>query len=277
MGRASAARFLDRGFSVVIADLNEKVAQDALAEFTGRGAGNRVRFVRTDVSQEDDFAAAVARTVDAYGSLDVFVNAAGVGGAFGPLTEIEVDDWDYTFDVLLRSVFIGIKHAGRVMRAQGTGGAIVNFGSVGAAAGGVGVQPYSVAKAGVEHLTRCAAVEFARDRIRVNAVSPGIICTPLIGMTEADLAPVLGSIQPLPYAGMPDHVAAVVSFLASDDAAFITGEVVTVDGGMIAAGPQLGDLVNNNPALRGLVGVNRGSTGERSTVHRKVEIGAGAW
>jgi NAD(P)-dependent dehydrogenase (short-subunit alcohol dehydrogenase family) len=274
MGRATVGRFLDRGFSVVIADLNEAVAHQAVAEFTERGAGDRVRFVRTDVSDEAQFEAAVAHTTEAYGQLNVLVNAAGVGGAFGPLTEIEVDDWDYTFAVLLRSVFLGIKHGARVMKAQGVGGSIVNFGSVGAYAAGVGVQPYSVAKAGVQHLTRIAAVEFAADRIRVNAVAPGIITTPLIGLTEKDLEPVLGTVQPLPYAGLPDYVAGVVSFLASDDACFITGEVVTVDGGMIAAGPQLGDMVNNNPALRGLVGVSRGSTGERSSVHRTVDPAA---
>ncbi|WP_037355861.1 SDR family NAD(P)-dependent oxidoreductase [Amycolatopsis orientalis] len=269
MGRASVARFLDRGFDVVIADLNREVAERTLAELD---AGDRVRFAHTDVSDEAQFEAAIAQTVESFGRLDVLVNAAGVGGAFGPLTELEVDDWDYTFDVVLRSVFLGVKHAGRVMRAQGTGGAIVNFGSVGAFAAGAGVQAYSVAKAGVQHLTKIAAFEYAADRIRVNAVAPGIITTPLIGLTAEDLKPVLGTVQPLPYAGEPDFVAGVVSFLASDDAKFITGEVITVDGGMIAAGPQLGNLVNNNPALNGLVGVNRGSTGQKSKVHRTVEV-----
>lgn len=276
MGRATVARFLDRGFGVVIADLNDEVAEKAIAGFGADGAGERVSFVRTDVSEEADFEAAVARTVETYGRIDVLVNAAGVGGAFGPLTDIEVEDWDYTFAVLLRSVFLGVKHGGRAMRAQGTGGVIVNFGSIGAQAAGVGLQPYSVAKAGVEHLTRMAAYEFAADNIRVNAVSPGIITTPLIGLTEADLEPLLGKVQPLPVAGVPDHVAGVVSFLASEDARFITGEVVTVDGGIMAAGPQLGDLVNNNPALRGLVGVNRGSTGGKPVIHRTVDVVGGA-
>ena len=266
MGRATAARLLDRGFGVVIADLNEEVAEKAIAEM----ASEDVSFVRADVSSEPDFETAIAHTVDTHGSLDVLVNAAGVGGAFGPLTEIEVEDWDYTIAVLLRSAFLGCKHGGRVMRAQGTGGAIVNFGSIGAQAGGIGLQPYSVAKAGVEHLTRMAAYEYAADNIRVNAVSPGIITTPLTGMTADDLAPLLGGFQPLPFAGEADHVAGVVSFLASDDAKFMTGEVVTVDGGIMAAGPQLKDMVNNNPALRGLVGVNRGSTGGKSVIHRKV-------
>jgi NAD(P)-dependent dehydrogenase (short-subunit alcohol dehydrogenase family) len=275
MGRATVSRLLDRGFDVVIADLNQEVAEAAVRELAGTGGPGQVEFVRTDVSEEADFAAAVGTAVDRFGGLDVLVNAAGVGGAFGPLTEIEVDDWDYTFDVLLRSVFLGIKHAGRVMREQGRGGSIVNFASVAAHAGALGVQPYSVAKAAVMHLTRVAAIEFATDRIRINAVSPGIIRTPLINLSEEDLEPVVGKIQPLPYAGMPDYVAGVVSFLASDDACFITGENITVDGGLVAAGPQLGDLVNNNPALRGLVGVSRGTTGESSVVHRKVPVGAG--
>ncbi len=274
MGLATVTRFLDRGMNVVIADLNQEVAAQVLADLTARGAGDRVAFLRTDVSAENDFAAAVEHTVSRFGSIDVLVNAAGVGGAFGPLTDIDVEDWDYTFDVLLRSVFLGIKHGGKAMRVQGSGGSIVNFGSVAAHAGGLGVQAYSVAKAAVLHLTRVASLEFAPDRIRINAVSPGIIQTPLIGLTERDLQPVLGTLQPLPYAGEPDFVAGVVSFLASDEASFITGENITVDGGMIAAGPQLGDMVNNNPAARGLVGVNRGSTGERSTVRRKVDLAA---
>lgn len=241
MGRATVARFLDRGFSVVIADLNQDVAEKAIAEIAEQGAGDRVTFVRTDVSAETDFEEAVAKTVETFGRFDALVNAAGVGGAFGPLTDIDVEDWDYTFDVLLRSVFLGIKHAGRVMRAQGTGGSIVNFGSVAAHAGGLGVQPYSVAKAAVLHLTRVASVEFAADRIRINAVSPGIIQTPLIGLDEKDLAPVLGTVQPLPYAGEPDFVAGVVSFLASDDARFITGSQLRIDaGGYVKAVPWKG-------------------------------------
>jgi NAD(P)-dependent dehydrogenase (short-subunit alcohol dehydrogenase family) len=270
MGRATVSQFLDRGIDVIIADLNQAVADKTVAELTAQGADGQVGFIRADVSDEAAFADAVAYTVDRFGGLDILVNAAGVGGAFGPLTEIEVEDWDYTFAVVLRSVFLGIKHAGRVIRKQGRGGAIVNFGSIGAYAAGIGVQPYSVAKAGVQHLTRMASFEFAADRIRVNAVAPGIITTPLIGVGEKELAPVIGTIQPLPYVGLPEYVAHVVVFLASDEAAFITGEIVTVDGGMMAAGPQLGDMVNNNPALRGLVGVNRGSTGGASKIHRKL-------
>lgn len=272
MGRACVDRFLGRGFDVVIADLNREVADAVIAELEADGLGHRVAFVHTDVAEEPAFEAAVATATERFGRLDVLVNAAGVGGAFGPLTEIEVEDWDYTFAVLLRSVFLGIKHGGRAMRAQGGGGAIVNFGSVGAHAGAQGVQAYSVAKAGVVHLTRVASVEFAADLIRINAVSPGIIRTPFVPVTEEDLKPILGKIQPLPLAGEPDFVAGVVSFLASEDARFITGETVVVDGGMIAAGPNLENSINNNPALSGLVGVNRGSTGERSEVRRKVDV-----
>ncbi len=205
MGKATVRRFLDRGMNVVIADLNEKVAEATLAELA---AGERVTFVRTDVSREADVEAVVARTVATYGHLDVLVNAAGVGGG------VRAADRD-------RAGRLGL-HLRRGARQRvpghqarragdartGTGGAIVNFGSVGAQAGGIGLQPYSVAKAGVEHLTRMAAYEFAHDRIRVNAVSPGIISTPLIGMGEKELAPVIGTVQPLPYMGRPEYVAA---------------------------------------------------------------------
>jgi NAD(P)-dependent dehydrogenase (short-subunit alcohol dehydrogenase family) len=275
MGRACVTRFLGRGFDVVMADLNREVGEGFVAELEAEGLGDRVAFIRTDVSQEEDFEAAVKAATEGFGRLDVLVNAAGVGGAFGPLTEISVEDWDYTFAVLLRSVFLGIKHGGQAMRDQGEGGAIVNFGSVGAHAGAQGVQPYSVAKAGVVHLTRVASVEFAADLIRINAVSPGIIDTPFVPVSEENYEELLGKIQPLPVKGKPDLVAGVVSFLASDDAQFITGQTVIVDGGMIAAGPNLEDRINNNPALRGLVGVNRGSTGEKSEVHRRIEVGRG--
>jgi hypothetical protein len=135
--------------------------------------------VRTDVSIESEVEAAVAAVPERYGRLDCVVNNAGVGGAFGPITEIEVEDWDYTFAVITRGVFLGIKHAARVMQAMGTPGSIVNTGSIAGLGGGVGPQAYSAAKAAVLNLTRLAAVELAPFRIRVNAVNPGAIATPI--------------------------------------------------------------------------------------------------
>jgi NAD(P)-dependent dehydrogenase (short-subunit alcohol dehydrogenase family) len=197
------------------------------------------------------------------------VNNAGVGGAFGPLTELHVEDWDYTFAVLVRGVFLGSKHAARLMCEQREGGAIVNVGSIAGTFGGVAPQAYSAAKAAVIHFTRMAAAELAPHRIRVNSVSPGVIRTPLVELSTPDVDAGMEGIQPWPEVGEPDHIASVIEFLAGDGAAFVTGEDVVIDGGLVAAGVRLGNAVGNNPALRGLVGVSRGTTGERSTVRSR--------
>ncbi|MDQ4116833.1 MAG: SDR family oxidoreductase, partial [Actinomycetota bacterium] len=166
IGRATVGLLRERGWSVLLADLNAATGGAAADEL---GAS----FAVADVSSEDDVAGAVARCVDEFGRIDAVVNNAGVGGAFGRLTEIDVDEWDWTFAVLVRSVFLGIKHGARAMRLAGSGGAIVNTASVAAKSGGAGPQAYSAAKAAVLNLTRSAAEELAADRIRVNAVCPG--------------------------------------------------------------------------------------------------------
>src|SRR5207249_7616944 len=126
MGLATVRRFVDEGARVVLGDLNEANASAALADFEAAGAGDRVRAVKADVASEADVAGLVEAAVDAFGQLDVMFNNAGVGGAFGAVTDLEVEDWDYTFNVLVRGVFLGIKHAARQMIAQGWGGSIIN-------------------------------------------------------------------------------------------------------------------------------------------------------
>jgi NAD(P)-dependent dehydrogenase (short-subunit alcohol dehydrogenase family) len=266
IGRATVERLLRGGWSVVIADLNAERGIALLQELD-RG---RLSFVAADVSREQDIADAVEHARDTFGRLDCMVNNAGVGGAFGPLTELHVEDWDYTFAILVRAVFLGTKHAARVLREQGEGGSIVNTGSIAGSLGGVGPQAYSAAKAAVIHFTRLAAAELAPFRIRVNSVSPGVIRTPLVERSTPDVEAGMEGIQPWPEVGEPDDVAKVIEFLAADSAAFVTGEDVVVDGGLLAAGARLGDAVGNNPALRGLVGVSRGTTGERSTVRARL-------
>ncbi|GAY09124.1 SDR family NAD(P)-dependent oxidoreductase [Pseudonocardia sp. N23] len=272
IGRAVVERLLRDGLGVVVADVNEANGDRAVAELTDAGFGDRVAFVRVDVSDEDAVAAAVATTRERFGRLDAVVNNAGVGGAFGPITDVELADWEYTFGVISRGVFLGTKHAARIMKADACGGAIVNTGSLAGISGGAGPQAYSAAKAAVINFTRAVAVELAPWRIRVNSVSPGFIRTPILGGGARHLDRLLGTVQPWPEIGEPAHVASVVSFLVGPDSSFVTGESINVDGGVTAAGPHVGDLVGGDPAARGLTGVARGSTGRQSVVRRRSEV-----
>jgi NAD(P)-dependent dehydrogenase (short-subunit alcohol dehydrogenase family) len=263
MGRATTLRFLDEGASVVFGDLNEETANDTL-ELAGEHE-KHVRFIRTDVAVESDVEAMIALAVAEFGRLDVVFNNAGIGGAFGAIDQIDVDDWDYTFDVLTRGPFLGIKHGARVMKEQGWGGSIINTASVAGLSGGAGPQAYSAAKAALINLTMTAAVELGPDRIRVNAICPGGIATPLIsiGRDMKDVEASLVSMQPLPIAGKPEHIAGAALFLASDDAAFVSGHALVVDGGMEAAGPK---LFGAQRLFQGFRGVSHGSTGREPTI-----------
>ena len=278
IGRATAERFLAAGWGVVVADFNAATGESLLAEWADRyvRGERRADFIRTDVTREADVEAAVQRTLDRFGRIDCVVNNAGVGGAFGPITEIDVDEWDYTFAVLVRGVFLGTKHAARAMKAQGTGGSIINTGSIAGLGGGAGPQAYSVAKAAVIHFSRVTAVELAAHRIRVNSVSPGVIQTPLLETgIKGDVEPVMLPIQPWPELGRPDYIARVIEFLAGDGARFITGENIAIDGGLTAAGVRLTDRLGLDPGARGLVGVNRGTTGQGHTVRHVGSPGPG--
>ena len=270
MGLATVRRFVAEGARVVMADLNEESATSAIAEL---GAGERVRFERVDVSAEADVERAVAAAVDAFGQLDIVFNNAGVGGAFGAVTDLHVEDWDYTFAVLVRGVFLGIKHGARQLIEQGWGGSIINTASIAGMSGGGGPLCYSSAKAAVINLTRAAAIELAEHRIRVNAINPGTILTPLMHGGRPDkVGARLERFVPWPDAvGSPDDIAGAALFLASDDAGYVTGEALVVDGGLTAAGPGL--IRNGGPgsAPPGFVGANRGTTGEGTVIRQRPE------
>jgi NAD(P)-dependent dehydrogenase (short-subunit alcohol dehydrogenase family) len=267
IGRATVELMLERGWEVVAADLNPEAGTRLLDELD---AGERLDFICADVSEEGQVLAAVERVRERFGAIGCVVNNAGVGGAFGPLTEIEVEDWDYTFDVLVRGVFLGIKHGATAMREQGSGGSIVNTASPAGLAAGLGPQAYSTAKAGVISLTRVSAVELAADRIRVNAVNPGVVLTPLMGDPDI-VAPGSPMREALPWPdyGTPEDLARVMVFLAGPDAGYVTGETINVDGGLMASGP-LGGPDNRTGGPTSVVGVNRGLTGQGATVRRRL-------
>lgn len=235
MGKAASILFAAEGANVVLADLN--VSGGEAAAKLASESGQKCVFQRTDVSQEADVAALVARALSEFGRLDIMFNNAGIGGAVGPLEGISVEDWDRTQAVCLRGVFLGIKHAAAPMRAQG-GGAIVSTASVAGFDGFPGLHAYCAAKAGVVNLTRSASIELAADKIRVNCIAPGGVSTPIIGggsnFNKEATDAVLERMQPLPRAGQPEDIAQAALFLASDAARFVTGHCLVVDGGLTA-------------------------------------------
>lgn len=264
MGRATVLRFLDEGANVVVADFNAVTGQETLDLAIAQGHGERVRFVKTDVASEADIEAMFACALDNFGHLDVVFNNAGVGGAIGPLTETTVEAWDYTFDVLGKGVFLGMKHGARILIRQNRGGSIINTASIAGLSGDAGPMIYSAAKAAVISLSKSGAVELAPHRIRVNAILPGFISTPLAHGGKAEkVEPMFAKSQPWPEAGQGEHIAGVALFLATDDARFVTGESIVVDGGLTAAGPELSKRFAQISARgSGVVGVTKGSTGE---------------
>ncbi len=258
MGLATAERFIAEGASVVIADFNATNGHAAAERL-----GDRCRFTKCDVAVEDDVAAAIALATDAFGRLDIVFNNAGVGGAFGPITEINADDWDTTFAILTKGVFLGIKHAARALIAQGTGGSIINTASIAGRGGGAGPQAYSAAKAAVINLTKTTAVELAEHGIRVNAICPGLIYTPLMHSGDVDDADrVMQEFQPLKMRGEGHHIAGCALWLASDDSAFVSGEEITVDGALMASGPRIHGQAKNTRNLHRNVGIAYGTTGQ---------------
>jgi NAD(P)-dependent dehydrogenase (short-subunit alcohol dehydrogenase family) len=240
IGKATALRLAEEGAQVWIGDIDEAGGRD-LAE-TSNG---RIHFQRTDVMQAADIES-LMQAADAAGGLNVF-NNAGAGGSRDPIDQISPDDWDRTQALLLRSVALGIRYAAPLMIARG-GGAIVNTASIAALQTGAAPTAYSVAKAGVLHLTTMAAADLSRYGIRVNAVCPGFITTNIFtsalgisGEKQMQANGAIGHIatraQPLQRAGRAEDIAAAVAYLASDDASFVTGTHITVDGGM-TIGPR---------------------------------------
>ncbi len=241
MGQATVMRFLAEGARVVIADFNAATGAATLAEATA-GHPGMARFIKTDVAAESDVAAMIDCAVTEFGRLDIVFNNAGVGGAIGPVWDIEEAEWDYTFDVLVKGVFLGIKHATRAFRRQGQGGVIINTASIAGLSGGGGPLAYCAAKAAVVNLTRAAAQQLAPQRIRVNAICPGFILTGLThpkSLSEEEAGRHLDGLQPWPEHGTGADIAATALFLASDDSRFVNGEAIVVDGALTAVGPDV--------------------------------------
>lgn len=234
IGRAAVLAFLDAGASVVLADINADGAAETL-EFAG--AGDRARFIRADVSDDSQVRALIDESIRAYGRLDCAFNNAGTP-YIGPLLH-EVDEavFDQIVRVNLKSMWLCLKYEIRAMLADGRGGSMVNNASV------LGIQAtrnqsiYSATKAGILGLTRAAAVEYATSSVRVNAVLPGVVRTPVVqAMIESDpqLVGPLAAAHPMGRFSEPEEVASAVVWLASDASSSVTGASIVVDGGLSA-------------------------------------------
>lgn len=226
MGEAISRRLIAEGASVVAGDVN----QERLA-LLGRELGERYVGVPTDVRVESDCEAMVATAVERFGALHVAFNAAGAPGG-AAIVDLDEEQWDTTVDVCLKGVFLAMKHELRQLYALGEGGAIVNIASLNSEVPNIGATAYCAAKAGVVMATECAAIEAAERGVRVNAVSPGLTDTPL----AAPLFQVPGLIDafldriPLKRLASPEDIAAAALFLASEDAGFVSGVNLFVDG-----------------------------------------------
>jgi NAD(P)-dependent dehydrogenase (short-subunit alcohol dehydrogenase family) len=230
IGEATVRAIIKEGGKVVIADLQTGRGQ-ALAQELGSNS----RFIKTDVTQEPNMAAAVALAEAEFGPLTGMVNSAGVIGVIGSITETSVEAFDNTMAILARSVFLGVKHAAKAMKANGSG-AIVSLASTAGVMGGLGPHTYSMAKHGVIGLTKSVASELSSSGIRINAVAPGGTVTPLTAaLTGGDTQLITESIQsttPLGVACMAEDIADGILFLLSSEARLITGHTLVIDSGV---------------------------------------------
>ena len=235
IGRASSLRLAEEGCSIVIGDIRDDESRLCVADIVRTGGSATTQHL--DVSQEDDWFQAIELIRSRFGRLDILVNNAGIGIG-GDITTLSLSDWRRQQSVNLDGTFLGIKHSLPLMR-EGGGGSIINMSSVTAIVGSGTFVSYAAAKGGVRSLTKFVARQCAaqKDGVRVNSIHPGIIDTPIFGSLEGvgleDPRRFAGSIVPLGHIGRPEDIAAAVLYLASDDARYVTGSELVIDGGLI--------------------------------------------
>jgi len=239
IGEGAVRRFVDEGAKVIIADIQDEPGAALAAELSSDVS----RFIHCDVTNEDQVAAAVAAATDSFGRIDVMFNNAGIVGAIGSITETSYEAWNETIAILLSSCYLGMKHAGAAMIAQGGGGSIISTSSTAGILGGLGPHTYTAAKHGVIGLTKSVANELAPHAIRVNAISPGNTATAMTASVisgdhnDTDgAAEKIGMGSPLGYPGLPADIANAALYLASDESRYMSGHTMVVDAGQTSSG-----------------------------------------
>ena len=274
IGRETSLLFIEEGAQVVLADINKTTLEETMNLVSQKGFKDSAVSIIADVSQEAAIESMVKTALDEFGQLDILFNNAGLGGAFGSISDIDGDEWDQSMVILLKSVFMGIKHASKAMKTNANGASIINTASIAGMSGGGGPQAYSAAKAAVINLSQTTALELGEFKIRVNSISPGAINTPLLNALSEDWDDRIKGLQPIEELGQPLDIAYAALFLASDESRFVTGHNLCVDGGLTvdrtglikgmreAAAAELGNMR--------ISGMSMGSTGIEETL-REIE------
>jgi NAD(P)-dependent dehydrogenase (short-subunit alcohol dehydrogenase family) len=232
IGKTTAQRLVAEGSAVLVTDIQVEVGEATVKEIND--AGGRAAFFKYDVTSEADWEAACARAIEEFGALDILVNNAGMGD-IKPIEETTLADWDRTVAIDQTGVFLGMKIAAPHLK-KSEHASVINISSIFGSSGGFGVSPaYHAAKGAVRTLTKNVALHWATEGVRVNSVHPGFIATPILEQSRnTPIWDGMTALTPMGRLGRPEDIAAGVAYLASDDAAFITGLELYIDGGFMA-------------------------------------------